>query len=225
MGKSLIGVGAWEWYLRRMVQRKQAIVLTYHRVIEKWDRTLDYSQSGMVVTPDTLDRQLQFLKQYFDIVPLSYFLNPTPNTQHQQPVCSITFDDGWRDNYEIAFPILRKYGVPATIFLATDFIGTDRAFWHTELMYLLMHGDLSRLRLLRYVFQACPARVRHGLMRLADKEQAPGAQDVDSLIEAVKETCAEHSIGEVVLNLANALGLRRPLFPDRRFFLDWSQVC
>ena len=147
MGKSLMGVGAWEWYLRRMARRKQAIVLAYHRVVEKWDRTLDYSQPGMVVTADTFVRQLHFLKKHFEIVPLSSPINSKFEIRNSKcpdrPLCVITFDDGWRDNYEIAFPILRQHGLPATIFLTTDFIGTNRAFWHTQLMYLLMQDRKS----------------------------------------------------------------------------------
>lgn len=224
LGEALVRTGVWERALRKWARRGEAIILTYHRVIEKWDRTLDYSHPGLVVTSGTFHRQLAFLKKHFNIVPLSYFINRTSNTQHPKPLCAITFDDGWRDNYEIAFPILRKHDVPATIFLTTDFIGTDRAFWHTQLMYLLMHGDLSRLRLLGYVFQACPAPVRHGLMRLAQMGQAPGAHDVDPLIEAVKTTCDETTTDQFIHDVGNALGLRRHLFPDRRFFLDWDQV-
>ena len=74
-GETLLRTGIWERYLRRMASRGEAIVLTYHRVIEKWDRSLDYSQPGMVVTADTFDRQLSFLKKYFEIVPLSLIAN------------------------------------------------------------------------------------------------------------------------------------------------------
>jgi len=224
MGKSLIGVGAWEWYLRRMAQRKQAIVLTYHRVIEKWDRTLDYSQPGMVVTADTLDRQLAFLKKHFNIVPLSYFIDRTPNSRHPKPLCAITFDDGWRDNYEIAFPILQKHSVPATIFLTTDFIGTDRTFWHTELMYLLMHGDVSRYRLLQYVLQAYPSAVSHRWRRLVRSGGTPTAYDLDPLIEAVKATCGEDEIDNLIRDLRHILGTSGSLLSERRFFLEWDQV-
>ncbi len=224
MGETLLRTGVWRRHLEKMARRNETIILTYHRVLEKWDRTLDYSQPGMVVTAETFERQLQFLKQNFEIVPLSYFLNPTHNTQPPKPLCAITFDDGWRDNYEIAFPILRKYGIPATIFLTTDFIGTDRAFWHTELMYLLMHGDFSRLKLTQYVLDPYPTPVRRGLMRLANMEQAPGADDIDVLIEAVKATCDEPANDQLIRAVGNALGLCRPLFADPRFFLEWDQA-
>ncbi|MGH7380648.1 MAG: polysaccharide deacetylase family protein [Candidatus Methylomirabilales bacterium] len=255
MGETLLRTGIWERYLTSMARRGAALVLTYHRVIEKWDRTLDYSQPGLVVTADTFHRQLQFLRRYFDIVPLSSLIsdfefriskcsdfrdaqsanpqsairNPqsslnSPLSTLSRPFCSITFDDGWRDNYEIAFPILQKHGVPATVFLTTDFIGTNRAFWHTELMYLLMHGELSRFKLTQYVLDPYPTPVRLGLMRLAHMEQAPDAHDVDPLIEAVKATCDEPTTDQLIGDVGNALGVRRPLFPDRSFFLDWGQV-
>jgi len=47
--------------------------------------------------------------------------------------CLLTFDDGWRDNFEHAWPILKKYNLPATVFLPTSFIGTRRRFWQDEL--------------------------------------------------------------------------------------------
>jgi len=238
-GLALLRTGLWDRTLRVWARRQEAIILTYHRVIEKWDRTLDYSQPGMVVTADTFDRQLRFLKEHFDIVPLSLFsdLPAAPPGQRpfraggccqrpalRRPLCAITFDDGWRDNYEIAFPILRKYELPATIFLTTDFIGTDRVFWHTELLYLLLHQQLSVLRQSPSDFRAYPSPVRQGLRRLAMMQAPRQAKDADSLVEAVKDTCDEDSIERLVRDLAESIGLSRPLFPGRTFFLDWNHV-
>ena len=229
IGRALIRTGVWDRLLRMWALRREAIILTYHRVIEKWDRTLDYSQPGMVVTADTFDRQLSFLKKYFHIVPLSSLvarqstLDSQPSTL--RPLCALTFDDGWRDNYDIAFPILRKHEVPATIFLSTDFIETNRLFWHTELIYLLMHGELGRIKLSKPAWQSYPERVRHHLNRLARSTETPSPPDLDPLIEAVKATCGDDTLHDLIRELRHAFGIRGSLFPDRRFFLDWNQVC
>jgi peptidoglycan/xylan/chitin deacetylase (PgdA/CDA1 family) len=207
-----------------MARRGEAIILTYHRVIEKWDRTLDYSQPGMVVTADTFDRQLTFLKKCFDIVPLSSLVNSKFEIRNSKPRCVITFDDGWRDNFEIAFPILRKYGVPATIFLTTDFIGTNRAFWHTRLIYVVLHGDFSNEVRIRRILKAYPAGVRHYLMRLVTMTDAPCVEDLGRFIEAVKARCNEDTIEELITDLARTGRVRRPFLSDRQFFLDWNQV-
>ena len=227
-GLALLRTGLWDRTLRIWARRRDAIILTYHRVIERWDRKLEYSQPGMVVTAGTFDRQLTFLKEYFDVVPLSLLVDPKSEIRNpksrSRPLCAITFDDGWRDNYEIAFPILRKYELPATIFLTTDFIGTDRVFWHTELLYLLLHENLSVLRQIPPDFRTYPSPVRQGLRRLTRMPAPRQAQDVDSLIEAVKELCDEDTIEGLIRNLAESTGLSRPLFPGRTFFLDWNQV-
>ena len=225
LGQTLVWTGLWDRILRLWAQRHTTIILTYHRVIEKWDRTLDYSQPGMVVTAPTFDRQLSFFKEQFDIVPLSGLLaDGNIDWPAARPRCVITFDDGWRDNYDVAFPILRKHAIPATIFLTTDFIGTDQAFWHTELTYLLLHAELSQVFRNEVMLRACPAPVRHHLRRLARIGRVSSAHDVDPVIETVKAMCDEDAIEELIQNLMKAVGLPRPLFPERTFFLNWGQV-
>jgi peptidoglycan/xylan/chitin deacetylase (PgdA/CDA1 family) len=206
-------------------ERNAVIIVTYHRVIEKWDATLEYSQPGMVVTVATFDRQLTMLKEHFEIVTLDALLaGESAGRKVVRPRCVVTFDDGWRDNYDLAFPVLRRHDIPATIFLTTDFIGTDRAFWHTELMYLLTCEKASSRLSADGVFRGYPEPVCHHLKRLARMGGAPGARDVDPLIDTLKAHCDDDTIEELVQRLMNAAGVRRPLIPDRRFFLDWDQV-
>jgi peptidoglycan/xylan/chitin deacetylase (PgdA/CDA1 family) len=225
LGQALVRSGLWKRTLRRWAAREAVIILTYHRVIEKWDDALEYSQPGMVVTPSTFERQLALLKEHFDVVPLDAVLSPGSGAGHAaRPRCVVTFDDGWRDNYDLAFPILRRHAIRATIFLATDFIGTDRAFWHTELMYLLTSANLSSLLGDERAFRGYPGPVRHHLKRLAKIDGVAGAHDLDPLIEAVKALCDDDAIEELVQALMTAAGVRRPLVRDRKFFLDWDQV-
>ena len=224
LGQALVRGGLWKRRLRTWAERNSVIILTYHRVTETWDETLDYSQPGMVVTGSTFERQLAILKEHFEIVKLGALLaDGVTAARPARPRCVITFDDGWRDNYDLAFPILRRHGLPATIYLATDFIGTDRAFWHTELIYLFTRTEVSRSLRDELTFRAYPSPVRHELRRLA-RGGPYGAHDLDPLVETVKALCDEEVIEDLVQALSRTVGLRRPLCQDRRFFLDWDQV-
>ena len=224
LAHGLVDTGCWDLVLRAWARQGTPVVLTYHRVLEKWEPTLDYSQPGMVVTVPTFERQLAFLARHFEIVPLGALADGPAPPAGRRPRCAITFDDGWRDNYELAYPILRKQGVPATIFLTTDFIGTERAFWHTDLIHLLLFGDLSRFVGGERALAGYPSVVRETIRRCVGAGRAARAADTDEVVETVKARCGESRINDLIDTLARAAGLHRPLLPGRRFFLDWDQV-
>ena len=225
MGQALVSSGLWKRRLRMWAERNAVIILTYHRVIEQWDNLLEYSQPGMVVTVSTFERQVAILKEHFELVTLDAVLaDEHMGGRATRPRCVVTFDDGWRDNYDLALPILRQHDIPATVFLTTDFIGTDRAFWYTELMYLLTRTDVLSLVSVNGAVRGYPEEVCHHLKRLGRMGGAAGAHDFDPLIEAVKALCDDDTIEELLQRLMNAAGLRRPLIADRRFFLDWDHV-
>lgn len=51
----------------------------------------------------------------------------------RKPLAAVTFDDGWRDNYELAFPVLQELKISATVFVATGKIGSNEPFWQQKL--------------------------------------------------------------------------------------------
>jgi peptidoglycan/xylan/chitin deacetylase (PgdA/CDA1 family) len=62
-------------------------------------------------------------------------------------VAIVTFDDGYKDNYQYAFPILKKYKIPATIFLVTGHIDTGNLFWFDKIRYIIWNTKINKLKL------------------------------------------------------------------------------
>lgn len=102
------------WYLPK---RKGFVALMYHHVAEQNPSSLD----PFTVAPAMLEKHLVFLKENgYTPVSLKELQEGAPV---QKPVM-LTFDDGYEDNYKNLFPLLKKYNVPAVIFLVADKIGS-----------------------------------------------------------------------------------------------------
>lgn len=97
----------------------RALILCYHRVKDEAD---SYLRPTRVLD---FDRQMEYLSTRYHPMSLGRMVQCLRDgIVLPAKAIAITFDDGYRDNYENAYPVLRKYRVPATMFLATDFIGT-----------------------------------------------------------------------------------------------------
>ena len=91
----------------------------YHRVNDA------LAASGLNVHVRKFEEQMRYLKHNADVVAFKSLLyGPAVPWRHDGPAVVVTFDDGYRDNYLNAFPLLRLLGLPATVFLITSFIGT-----------------------------------------------------------------------------------------------------
>jgi peptidoglycan/xylan/chitin deacetylase (PgdA/CDA1 family) len=120
------------WRLRR---QPALVILMYHRVLPEDDARCADEQPGMWVTPATLDLHLRVLRKHFELVHLDEWLSDrAAGRALPRRACAITFDDGWRDNFQFAFPVLRRHRAPAIIFLVSDFVGKGYTFWPNQLM-------------------------------------------------------------------------------------------
>ena len=122
----------------RSRKEPQLLVLMYHRVLPDSDKRSLIEEPGMVITPETLRLHISILKQHFNLIKLSdWFQLQLDVNKLPHNTCAITFDDGWTDNFEFAFPLLKEMKVPATIFLVSDMIGTKDIFWPERLALLI----------------------------------------------------------------------------------------
>lgn len=110
----------------RRRQEATGRIFCYHRVNDDAD---PFFPSMPVAT---FEMQMRFVTRHHKVVSLNDLIvhleSGSPET-----VLAVTFDDGYRDNYQNAFPILERYGVPATIFLTTGCLDSGRAPWFEDL--------------------------------------------------------------------------------------------
>lgn len=104
------------------------IILMYHRIND------ELPAHNLVTRTKAFEEQMQFLHRnpnVYKVIGLKEFETRHPgifNERHPKTKVIITFDDGYRDNYLNAFSVLKKFGFPATIFLTTGLVGTDKKF-------------------------------------------------------------------------------------------------
>ncbi|RJQ17678.1 MAG: polysaccharide deacetylase family protein [Nitrospiraceae bacterium] len=133
-------------FLKKLVGKREAIILCYHRVIDV-DDIYGYPLMHGVIDASVRDfeRQMKFLSRHFNVMSLSALSGCYRSGKLPRNAVVVTFDDGYKDNFTNAYPILKKYGIPATIFLITDFIGEGRLLWWDKLAYIIKKTSLRKI--------------------------------------------------------------------------------
>lgn len=116
-------------FFRAIHKNKNPIILMYHKVDK-----------------DKFDTQMRYLKKNYNVISL-YELISTLKSNHTfaKNTAVITFDDGYLDNYRNAYPILKKYGLPATIFVVSGLIGTKKFAWWDKISHSVLESNKHKL--------------------------------------------------------------------------------
>jgi peptidoglycan/xylan/chitin deacetylase (PgdA/CDA1 family) len=169
----LAATGADRWL--RFLARGWGVVLMLHHV-RPWRPREFAPNRGLEITPEFLDVVLTELRhEGFEIIPLDAVPDRLRHGQRGPPFAALTFDDGYRDNVEHAWPVLRRHNAPWTLFVTTDFLAGQGHLWWIELEDAIARLDRvtlgngkvldlpSRTRLEKQVaFEAVYRRLRDG---------------------------------------------------------------
>lgn len=104
-------------------ESQRVSIVCYHRVNSEL-------RDGVTVPPDTFERQIALISRHYQVISLADLVAGQVDRTSPRPIVAVTFDDGYRDNYETAAPILLRYRVPATFFVCTGLIGAEFGFQH-----------------------------------------------------------------------------------------------
>ncbi len=121
----------YDWKNRVFDPRPKFIVAVYHRVVPG---ALS-NPMRTVISEERFIDQIDKLSYKYHVVGLMEALSGKAGegSGSKMPMV-LTFDDGYRDNFDFAFPVLKRKGLPATFFVATDYIGRNRPLWDMEVM-------------------------------------------------------------------------------------------
>ena len=104
-----------------LLSQKELVILTYHSV--------GLDSDFFIVKPRDFIRQMEYLKSNYAIVPLADLLECIGKEgRPARGIVSISFDDGYEDFYTDVYPFLRKHKLPATVFVATGYVGKEWPF-------------------------------------------------------------------------------------------------
>jgi peptidoglycan/xylan/chitin deacetylase (PgdA/CDA1 family) len=190
----------------RWAHRHHALIITYHRFSEH--------EGGARVSARAFDDQVKYLAAHYTLVPLSRLATCLRKREFPPRLAAITIDDGYRDAYEIAFPILRKHRAPATIFVVTEFVEGTTWLWTDKPRYLTA--------------LAAPQSFEIGVEGHTLRLELNGAASravAAGLINTALKPLAEEAREALIDGLALKLGVKIPDRPSAEYgAINWRQA-
>jgi peptidoglycan/xylan/chitin deacetylase (PgdA/CDA1 family) len=195
--------------LEAVLRRDALLVLNYHRIGNAEETPYDSGTFGP--TAEQFDWEMEYVKSRFNCVGLEEALAMMTGEVPVSSSLLITFDDGYLDNYQKAFPILRSHGLSATFFLPTDFIATHRLPWWDIIAYMVKHSRKDTF-LVQY-----PQPAEFHIDR-----SKPSAT-VFQLLRLCSETRTT-DYAPLIAQLETACDCARPNGASERCFLNWDEA-
>lgn len=124
----------YESILKNVNEKNTILIFTYHLISDNEKLWCDY-----VIPPIKFEQDIQFLlKEGFTFVTMSkmYEIKNNISKYKGKNIVALTFDDGYSSDYEIVYPLLKKYNVPATLFITGSYIGEKRFLTKEQLIEL-----------------------------------------------------------------------------------------
>ncbi len=202
---------------RRAVGGRRVLILSYHRVVENFEREARRGLPTLNIEQGTFRKHLELLRETHDIVTLDHALEVLDGTQRaRRDLAVVTFDDGYRDVYHWAFPVMRELKVPAIVYVPSGFMNTEKRLGHDRLWAALKRMDergISALavgvagELERFLASAWEGKVtpNKALERLIARHATPALY---RLAEALEDR----------------LGLACEKIPDGQLPMTWEQL-
>ena len=205
-------------YRRSQSGGRRILIVSYHRVVSDFTGELQRSIPGLLISQETFRNHLEAAAAAgYEFSSLGDAVDVMEGRKTaKKDLCVVTFDDGYRDVHRYAYPILKRMGVPATIYLPTSFIGTNKRFNHDRLFHLI---NLMRERKLQPAFNRLPAPALDLLQPIFAGKKTTSAA-LDDFIGIYPSGVLTAMIDALELQLGGG----SDLVPDQGDTMSWHEV-
>jgi peptidoglycan/xylan/chitin deacetylase (PgdA/CDA1 family) len=171
--------------------KQRLSILIYHRVLSE----PDYIRSGEP-GPQQFQWQMDLLARYFNPLSLSSALSLMETGSLPERAVCVTFDDGYADNAAVALPILKRFGIPATIFVSSSFLDGG-IMWNDRVIEAIKSSTRSAIDMdmvgLGTIGLESPGAKRAGAFKILDAIKHLSPKDREDAVEYVGSIGAEPS--------------------------------
>jgi peptidoglycan/xylan/chitin deacetylase (PgdA/CDA1 family) len=191
----------------RLANRRRLLILTYHRFCATDD--------GLNTSARALAEQLEYLLAHYTVWPLARIAEAQAAGARLPPApAAITIDDGYRDAWQIALPILRRYQVPATLYVVTGFVDRNAWVWTDKARFLTSRAPAKKIAV------TLGRQALH--FELSDKEaRRAAAARLNAILKRLPEAEKERELER----LAALLEVNLPHLPPEEFSpITWDQA-
>jgi peptidoglycan/xylan/chitin deacetylase (PgdA/CDA1 family) len=164
-------------YYRRAIRGiRHPFILKYHRM-RPAGREVSSSQAGGEFSAGIGARQfeahLRLITRWFKPIPMAEMGWAVAEKKAlPDKAVALTFDDGYRDNYEVAYPLLKRYGVPASFFVCPGLIDSHQGFWWDEIYALVERTTATELHIGKILpVSGLPSGRQDGALSLSTGQQ------------------------------------------------------
>ncbi len=186
-----------------------AVILRYHSINDDPAWGSDYIQSSLAVPPDVFDRQVGYLARHHRIVSLTQLIDDLASGRRPDGrSVAITFDDGYEDNFRLAFPILRRHGATATFYVTTGAVDDASILWPVMLRHAIRRTEAREI-----AFRFLGSRP---IDLSSERAKERAIRFLTGLVKHCGETRAREVLSEVEEADAHAY--------EKRVMMNWDEI-
>lgn len=181
----------------------------YHRIGNPEETAFD--PNVFSCTAETFVQHLHFFQRHFDIISTDDLVGLYSKKLIDKKYAVITFDDGYQDNYQFAYPLLKQLNIPATLFVATDFIDQKCIPWWDEVAWIIKSSSLQDI-------------AKCGWLSESKLLSMSPAQQIKAMLRVIK-TDQNTSIQEKLTHLRLVTGKSFSIEQlEDKLFADWNMI-
>jgi peptidoglycan/xylan/chitin deacetylase (PgdA/CDA1 family) len=189
-------------------------ILLYHGVHSDDIELAGRNSSGKHLPKAAFENQMRYLSENKNLVTMSEIASALNSNSKLPPdAVAVNFDDGFLNNYSVAWPVIEEYQIPTTIYLATGFIGTGKMVWGDRLEATILMTDCSELVI-------CLAEEERCYPLRTTKERTQAYTEIKAHCKMLPNSFKDKLVSSIETQLGERDLSSDPLFA----FMNWDQV-